>query len=314
MAPDKPVLNTLDGIESADAPTFAQVHSVLWEAAMAGLSGSLTTGETPDWASGPSFLDSPEGWDAYATACLDLNRLAPVVMGFQRAPAQVAILWSESSLIYGDGQPYLGTVRRAFEGCSFFGHKVRFITERQCGEGALKGVKILVIPEVPALGGEAFEAIEEYVARGGVTIRMGIVGGLDARGISRNTVLTHTANTLLARGRDSAPDFLHAMDAADKLAGLEPVPRVVNPYGYPLEGVKTRFAVVGGHSYLYVVNLRTAPVRAELLGGAQSGRDLIAARQIRFPAVLEPLDPMLIRLDEAAEFPGEAVPPGPALH
>jgi len=74
------------------------------------------------------------------------------------------------------------------------------------------------------------------------------------------------------------------------------VPRPSNEYGYLLEGVKSRVVELDGQPYLYIVNLRKNSVRCGLNGPYRGGYDLIQGRTVSFPAVLSPLDPMLIRL------------------
>jgi hypothetical protein len=95
-------------------------------------------------------------------------------------------------------------------------------------------------------------------------------------------------------------EYLHAMDAAMVLGSLPRIPRPINASGYPLEGVKTRFVEVDGEPYLYMVNLRKTSLNCHLAGGLQTGRDLIRGRDVVFPRVLEPLDPMLIHLEKLA--------------
>jgi hypothetical protein len=98
------------------------------------------------------------------------------------------------------------------------------------------------------------------------------------------------------RASDTPTVFLHALDAAYVFGILPPIPRTINNYGYPLEGVKSRYVQYDGQEYLYVTNLRPEPVKAYLFGGTREGRDLIRGRNVRFPLTLAPLDPMLVRL------------------
>ncbi|MBN2308949.1 MAG: hypothetical protein JXR94_08270, partial [Candidatus Hydrogenedentes bacterium] len=307
LAPDKPVFNTAErlippvSIQGADA--FAYVHARLWEGAMAGLNGCLTPLGAP-YAPGresDGLLSHPECLDGFATACMDLNRLAPIVSAFQRAPANVAVLWSNSSKIRDDGDPYLDSVKCAFTGCSWFGYGVRFVSERQCEEGALDAVDVFIIPKTIALTDAAFAAIDAYIQAGGVTVRAGSFIPYNERGASRQGVLSSTTRAILVRGADSPLNYLHGMDAAYEMGALEPVPRSVNAHGYPLEGVRSRFALADGAPFLYLVNLRSTPVTVYLDGPYCSGRDLIGARWVGFPTVVEPNDPMLIRLDAPPE-------------
>ncbi len=90
------------------------------------------------------------------------------------------------------------------------------------------------------------------------------------------------------------------MDAAITAGALPRVTRAVTASGYPVEGIRTQFVYYEGKPYLYVVNLRKVPAHCWLVGSLQTGRDLIRGRDVSFPRILEPLDPMLIELDETA--------------
>lgn len=327
LAPDKPVFDLEERIlpsqDCAMSYNGAFVHSAMWEAAVAGLSAAALGGwdayEKPtDLVD--NILVQPECLEGYARACLDLNRLADLVVAFQSAPADVAILWSLPSKILDDGDPYLSSTRDAFEGCSFSGYKVRFITQQQCVDSGLAEVKVLVIPETPALNEETFKVVQDYVAAGGVVARLGTPIPYNERGHSRHDSVGTTPRTVLVKGVNLPTEYLHAMDAVLQFDVLEPIPRAVNPHGFPLEGVRTRYVDVDDTGYLYLLNLRKEPVRSHLVGQRQSGRDLILGRDVVFPMTVEPLDPMLIRLEGATEHgvaepegQGEALPEEPPV-
>lgn len=306
LAPGKPVFNIEDRIiaenDLENVYDFAYVHSALWDAAISGLNASAVwvwdrSEAVPELKH--NILMRPECLEAYATACLDLNRLAPIVVAFQQAVAPVAILWSAPSKIFGNGVPYLVSARDSFEGCSFSGYKVRFITEKQCVDSKLADVKVLVLPDTPAVGEDAFEVLKDYIQGGGVTVRTQSPVHYDEYGHSRRDIIGNTSRTVLVRGLNLPTEYLHAMDAVTGLDELEPIPRMTNKYGYPLEGVKSQYVEVDGQGYLYVLNIRKQPVLAYLYGSIRSGRDLIHGADAVFPAKLEPLSPMLIRLNMA---------------
>jgi hypothetical protein len=316
FAPDKPLINPQHVLLEPGDPfgrfSYGYVHSALWEAAMCGLNGSALApwGREGTGLQG-RILDRPECLEAYATACLDLNRLADVVMAFQRAPAPVAILWSMPARIYNKGTEYLGSVQRAYEGLSFGGHRVRFITEDQIAANGLEGVEVLVIPQLSAMGNElgddkAFRAVQAFMAAGGVVIKTGSPIPFDARGRSRRDILVPTLQTLLVRGTDTSTGYLDALDAAYANGGLTPVPRAINEHGYPLEGVRTLFVQHQDRPYLFVLNLRKEPVKVYLHGPYSEGRDLIAGRTVEFPGIVEPLEPMLLQLKPVE--PSEYIP------
>ncbi|MCF6287182.1 MAG: hypothetical protein L3K26_18660, partial [Candidatus Hydrogenedentes bacterium] len=134
FAPDKPVLNlnsTWELPEGATATeTFRFIHSTMWEGVMAGLSGATIPMDS-------LVFQRPEALEAFATAALDINRLAPIVHAFQSAPADVGILFSQSSRVFDNGEPHLSSAVNAYEGASFGGYNVRFVTESQCIAGIL---------------------------------------------------------------------------------------------------------------------------------------------------------------------------------
>ncbi len=293
LAPAHPLVVSSMTLNLSAIPVGSEVsrcvHTALWEAAIAGVNGCAVNPAV--------FGENPGGLDGFTTAYLDLNRLGGIVTAFQRTDAPIAILWSMPSKIYRDGETFMNSVQRVYEGCAFFGFPVRFITESECAAGGLERVAVLAVPEVPALADETFLAIDAYAKAGGTVIRSGRPAPYTPDGSSRHDVIAQTARTIFVRASDTPTVYLHSLDAAYVFGVLPPIPRTINNYGYPLEGVKSRYTELDGQGYLYVVNLRHEPVRAHLFGGPREGRDLVRGRDVRFPMDLDPLDPMVIRLD-----------------
>lgn len=294
MEPGKPVFCAEDRFSLAPGlrpeTVRAIVYTAVWDAVISGVNAIALP------VDGLS-AETPDAFEGFATAALDVNRLAPAVLALQRAPIAVGILWSESAKVFDGGDPYLKSARFAFEGASFAGFPMRYVTESQCAAGALDGLKVLIIPETPALRNEAFAAIQSYVDAEGIIAKVGKPIPYNERGQSRQDVIPNTYRTILVRGMNLPTEYLHAMDGVLQVDPVAPAARPVNNYGHPLEGVKTRIAEWNGSTYLYVVNLRREAVYCCLSGTAASGRDLIRGRDVRFPMLLDPLDPMIIRLD-----------------
>jgi hypothetical protein len=307
---EAPVFNTRDSFTPAPAtPAIAldsAAYALAWEGALAGMCASTAPLGRPD-GNPQTLLGCPQRLEGYARACLDLNRLAPIVAAFQDAPPEVSIMWSMSSKIYGDGDPYLESVQRAYEGCHTFGFKVAFVTEDDCARGALEDTSILVIPDVPSMTDEAFASIDAYIAGGGIAIRQGKPIPYNPRGLARHESLTTSARTLLIRGIDLPTEYLHALDAACEMDGVPSVPRAINASHYPLEGVKTRYVEHEDGAYLYAINLRKEPVTVHLTGPYSSGDDLIGGNEVRFPLTMDPSEPLLLRL-HGSQPGGEAGP------
>jgi hypothetical protein len=270
---------------------YRYVFSAIWEGVLSGMNAVALSPDTP-------IFERPEALEAFVTAHIGINRLAPIVHAFQQEPPDVVILFSDTSKIFNDGNPHLKSAWYAYEGSSFGGYNLHFVTEDQCIAGALDNIKVLVLPETPALRDETFDAIAAFSERGGTIARVGTPIPYDERGVSRGDVIRNTGNTVLVRGKNLPTEYLHAMDAAMVHGALPRIPRPVNAFGHPLEGVKTRYLTLDGEHYLYVINLCKEPIECHLVANMHSGRDLIQGRSVRFPMVLDTLDPMLIHLDQ----------------
>lgn len=291
---EQPVFNmnlmlTLSPVQSGER-SYRFVHTALWEGVMSGLNGATVPMDS-------LLFQHPEALEGFATAALDINRLAPIVRAFQNAPTDVGILFSYASKVFDDGEPHLVSAINAYEGAAFGGYNVRYVTEAQCVAGALDDLKILVLPSTPALGDAAFQKIAAFVDAGGTVARTGAPIPYNERGVSRGDLIRNTGNTVLVRGLNLPTEYLHAMDAATVLGALPQIPRAITGQGYPVEGVKTRYIEHEGSAYLYIVNLRKEPVYVTLATAATRGRDLIHGQDIEFPATLEPLMPRLLKLD-----------------
>jgi hypothetical protein len=303
IAPEQPIYNTQQRLWSDAHPhvdySFDYVHSVMWDGAIEGQDGSAIVHALPPTR--PDFdqhiYERPESFEGYVTAALNINRLAELVAAFQGAPADVAVLISLPSRILNDGLPYMASLAAAFEGASLSGRKVNFITEQQIRHGGLEHIEVLIIPNMTAISQGAFDAVNAYIARSGIVIRAGTILPYDQWGHSRRDIINRSLETIYLTESAHAAQFYHAMDAADSKPGARPVPHIVNDFGYPLEGMKSRFVRIDGVPHLYLLNLRQAPDLAHLRGPYRSGRDLIGARDVQFPMMVKPLDPMLIRLD-----------------
>lgn len=292
--PDQPVFNLeyqLDpGLDAGGDLVFRYVHSAVWESVMSGLNAATVPMDSL------IFLQ-PHALEGFATAALDVNRLAPIVHAFQTAPTDVGILFSYASKVFDDGEPHLLSAKNAYEGVSFGGYNVRFISEDQCASGGLDDLKILVLPDTPAMSDEAFRNISAFVENGGTVARTGAPSPYNERGYSRGDLIRNTGNTVLVRGLNLPTEYLHAMDAATVLGALPQIPRPVTSQGYPVEGVKSRYVKLEGEEYLYVVNIRKEPVYCTLATPTRRGRDLLRGKDVEFPMTLQPLEPMLLRLE-----------------
>lgn len=295
IAPEKPLLIPdfqlgIAGDPNATSSVHDMVRTALWDLYIKGANAVSLDLASP-WLSNPNALE------ALLTTRAELERVAPIVQAFHRAPIDIAILFSNSSRLLDGGDPHLQSAYFAYEGATFSGYKAGFITEGQCVAGALAKVPVLIIPDTPAVSDEAFAAIGEHVQQGAAVARTGRPIPYNEYGMSRHDVVRNTGNTVLVRGLNLPTEYLHAMDALIDRGALDRVPRPVNGFGFPLEGVTSRFVEVDGQPYLYLVSLRKDAVECYLTGSMHQGKDVLLQQNVTFPRQIEPLKPMLIALD-----------------
>ena len=105
---------------------------------------------------------------------LDLRRLNKEIAAFVDAPAEVAILYSQTStlqlppeMLTWQVTPYLAELGKAYSASQFLDTKITFVTERQVLSGKLARFKLLLVPGVRNLPAPVVESIWSYVAAGG---------------------------------------------------------------------------------------------------------------------------------------------------
>lgn len=112
--------------------------------------------------------------DELLRVALDVRRLNKEVAAFVDAPAEAAILYSQTSTIQLPPEmvtwrttPYLAELRKSYDASQFLDSKVTFITERQLLGGSANRFKILLVPGVRNLPAEVVAKLWDYAAQGG---------------------------------------------------------------------------------------------------------------------------------------------------
>lgn len=105
---------------------------------------------------------------------LDVRRLNKEIAAFVEAPAEVAILYSQTStlqlppeMLTWQTTPYLAEVNNTYQASQYLDAKVTFVTERQALSGRLDAYKLLLVPGARNLPSAVVEAIWKYAANGG---------------------------------------------------------------------------------------------------------------------------------------------------
>jgi len=129
--------------------------------------------------------DSPaHGWRfplrdvaALFRAVLDARRLSKEIASFVSAPAQVAILYSRTSMLQIPPEmltwhttPYLRELENSYEASRFLDTRITFVSERQILAGKLSKFQVLIVPGAPHARAEVVEAIYRFVRQGGTLV------------------------------------------------------------------------------------------------------------------------------------------------
>jgi hypothetical protein len=110
-------------------------------------------------------------------AVLDARRLAQEIAAFPAVPAQVAILYSKTSMLQvppemltWESTPYLRELENAYEAARYLDTQVTFVSENQILRGKLNSFKVLIVPGVSHERAEVVRAIESFAAGGGMVL------------------------------------------------------------------------------------------------------------------------------------------------
>ncbi len=117
--------------------------------------------------------------DELLRVALDVRRLNKEVAAFVDAPAEAAILYSQTSTIQIPPEmvawrttPYLAALRKTYEASQFLDSKVTFVTERQLLSGIAKRYKILMVPGARNMPADVVTKLWEYAMQGGHVVIM----------------------------------------------------------------------------------------------------------------------------------------------
>ncbi len=212
---EQPVFNSenhmiSDGEERYNENVARWTGNWIWTGALHGTSATAIWVWQRDYTTGylqGSILNRPDAIAQVGHTALDLNRLVHEVTAFQNAPAEVAVLYSNTNRLYSPD--YNLTLNRAYYALSYNGQKVGFITENQITDAAdskLDAYKLLVLPEITNLSGEALQKIREWQENGGLIVLIGSEDQLlkaDGRNlplsaVDRSAILNHTGTTKFA--------------------------------------------------------------------------------------------------------------------
>ena len=176
----KPIVNWEYHIYRIKVPPPEWVKAMLWKGYLHGLDGVFVWNFCPmyrfehypaDWN---NLFTQPQLFNAISETFLDTQRLAPYIVKFQSLPADVAILYSLTSIFHKKDYYIayeLGT-KSIYNGITFLSIPVDYITDRQISKGFLRRYKVLVLPSTMSkyVKASTYKGIKEFVKRGGILV------------------------------------------------------------------------------------------------------------------------------------------------
>jgi len=262
-----------------------------------------------------SILSRPDVVAAAGKTCLDLNRLAYEVTAFQKAPANVAILYSVASHVYG---PYVKekwsrdqATFLAYEGAIYSGQKTAFISEEQIAQGKLAQYKALIVPDSRNVPGKVLAGIKQYLSNGGKVLFLGdksLSKDEYNRPAGSDYPTVYAASTIMmsipasgAPGNMPLPkEFQKKLGEQFDTLGLFSKKLIDVATKEPATGIDYRFVQYSGRTLMVAANYlkRTTEVTLEIDGKrVEQYHDLLADKDVCLTTLkLEPFKPIFVEL------------------
>ncbi len=275
------------------------VRAVLWQGAIYGQSATTiwvwerTFDPKSDFAG--SIMHRPACVEAVGLTCLDLNRFAEEVTALQKAPAQVVLIHSVSSLVW-DGGRYTDCRNKLYTALTFTGVKVGFVTERQLEHGVMPNVPILFVPNIVHISDAAFETLKRYKGRI-VLVGKEELLSRNEYGMVRNTgqgTWDKLERIEFEYGKTTWRELWQLIMAKLKAWGVEAPVEIRDEKGMPIWSVAWRCAKIQKGIVVNLCNYRHDTVRVTLWRNKKpiKGTDLFSGEQLS----LVTIKPLEIRL------------------
>ena len=303
VAPDSPIFNSENHlIGDGDTRYIPEnyIRTVFWQEAIHG-QGATTTwvwerGQSGDLAE--NILTRANCVRAFGRVALDLQRLAPEVHALSRAPGNLSILYSYSSLL--PSKDHVDEARAAFEGAYFAGAVTDFVTERQIESGKLGRYKLVVVPQVSHAPDAVVKGLNDFIQNGGTVLAVGRCFTHDEYGRARKQELVQSGRGRLVAYPDSltAPAYREILNGLlDETKATRPV-RLKGVHGEPVWGVNVRAVETADRLLVNLLNLTREPQTVRMVTNFAARRtvNLMDGKEVESPFVLPPLEPVLLML------------------
>lgn len=318
---EAPICNTEDHIIQ-DGETMiyndaelAHAVATMWQGAVHGKGCSVVwfwdreeRSESGQYLHNPLLTERPDLTAALGKMTLDLNRLAKEIVSITDSPANVGMLYTGINNLYVDG--YMNTMYQTYCKLGENGQKTQFVVESDIDK--INNVKACVIPHVVTVTDNTFEAIKNYVDKGGKLIVLGKDSlTKDEYGHERSAddvgALMTKAEVIdikvvgTSLDSESVTKIGNTINNLVKTEGYSDISIIDKATGKPLEGCEYLYAKYNGK---YVINLctyRDDDREIEIyVNGKKAERfiDMISTKTYIQSAQAESYTPMLLCIED----------------
>ncbi len=241
---------------------------------------------------------------AMGHAALDLNRLAREVYALQHAKSDLAIFYSQSSLL--PSAAHVEGMAATFEGTYFVDTTCDIVTERlACGEASKLGnYKVVVVPQASHVPDDVAKAFQGYITSGGLVMTVGECFTHDEYGRARGPALKQAGSGQLVAypGRLTARAYREILDSLLDKAGCDRPVRIAGEHGEPIWGVNLRTAEHDGKRLVSLVNFSrsTQTVVLKTVTPITKAIDLFDNAEMVLPITIRPMAPVLLSTELGA--------------
>ncbi|MBI5090971.1 MAG: beta-galactosidase [Candidatus Hydrogenedentes bacterium] len=300
-APDAPIFNSEDHIIGDGDVRYipaAHITTAYYTQAIHGQGAAATwvweRQQEGDFRE--NILTRPACVRALGQMGLDLDRLGPQIHALQKAPADVAILYSLSSL--PATHEHVKEAEAVFTALYFGDTIADFITERQCVEGTAGRYRAIIVPRAPNVPRAVVEAIQKYVDAGGTVLTIGDCCTHDEYGrpLTPTLAVKGKGTVLHIAGGQNPEAYRGALAAPLAAAGCVRPALLAGPEHRPVWGVNLRAAKYQGDLLVSLVNYtrEEQDVVVNAPGYGRSATKLLTGKRASFPMRTRPLDPILL--------------------
>ncbi|MBI4243366.1 MAG: beta-galactosidase, partial [Planctomycetes bacterium] len=321
LYPEKPTLNSeWHALSHVEWPTRDYVRSAMWDSVIHGVSFQVLWCWGGHWTEGQwGIVIQSESLETLAETSLELQRLAPYIIEFPKAKRNVALLYSNPSILQSGSEDYPKELDNAYDGLRFLDTSIGFISEKQISQIEDRDYNLLIFPKANYITEKAYQGIKKYLNSGGDIFVIKDSLGYNEYGYRRDISELFEAESesmeipgvekqikeieygkgkiYISESSLTPGEYADILEVLLDRVGAKRDIRVSR--GFSL--IESRTVTVDGKKVTYLINLnrgKTVKVKLEsTIGDIIQVKDLVAGQILKTREIeLVPMNPMLLEI------------------